>query len=357
MSPQDDRQYRDAPRGRGASYWLAWLFGSLLVLLGGFFVFLVLGVALLVGKAPETLGELDGVAREYVLGERDSREVVAMIPVHGTIGQAGGFLGGEGVVLEDFRRYLRAAEAPEVVGVVLHVDSPGGTVTDSDAIHALLQDFRRRTGKKVVAYLHSVAASGGYYVAMATDRVVAQPTVLTGSIGVILGAWNWTEAMDKVGVHRVTILSPKTPFKDILSPDRPMRDDERAWLTGMVEEMYEGFVRVVDEGRPALDLEQVRALADGRVYTGRQAREAGLVDELGGLADAFRWVEAQSGRQGLALVRFGEPRSVVDALLGRAAAAGGASGGSTAELAANLGRLVGALDPTPRLLYLWTGVR
>jgi ClpP class serine protease len=132
-----------------------------------------------------------------------------------------------------------------------------------------------------MALFGDMAASGGYYVAAACEHIVARRTTITGSIGVIMSAWNFAEAAKKFGVEQVAIKSDRTPFKDILSPTRPMRDDERALLTGIVDELFDRSSRSSTRAARSLDRAQVLAVATGAVYTAGQALKNGLIDEIG----------------------------------------------------------------------------
>jgi len=163
-----------------------------------------------------------------------------------------------------------------------------------------------------------------------------------------MNSYNFAEAAKKVGVEGVVIKSEHTPYKDILSPLRPMTDEERSILTSIVEEMYQQFVTVVDEGRANLDRAQVLALADGRVYSAGQALQNGLVDQLGDQGDALAWFEKTLGRGSVELLEYKRRPSLAEVLLGRAE-----TRTSAAAIAAKL------LDaPTgPRLLYYWAGAR
>jgi protease-4 len=174
----------------------------------------------------------------------------------------------------------RAEQEPMVRAIVLRINSPGGGVVASDEIYRMLLE----TDLPVVVSMGSTAASGGYYIACAADHVVAHPDTLTGSIGVISQFPNVEELLDKVGVDVVVITAGSV--KDIGSPFREMTEEEQELWTEILTEVYQGFVAVVAEGRD-LSLEQAEELADGRVYTGRQALELGLVDELGTLDDAI----------------------------------------------------------------------
>jgi protease-4 len=192
-----------------------------------------------------------------------------------------------------FRERLdAAADDKRVKAVVLRINSPGGGVTASDIMYQDLLRFRRATGKPVVACMMDVAASGGYYLSMGANHVIAHPTTVTGSIGVIMNMYNATGLATMLGVSSSPIKSG--PNKDIGNPLRPMSETERAILQGMVDAFYNQFVEVVVRGR-GLPEERVRFLADGRVYTGIDAKKLGLVDEVGYLEDAIQCAKDMAG--------------------------------------------------------------
>lgn len=178
----------------------------------------------------------------------------------------------------------KAARDRSVRAVVLRINSPGGGVTASDLMHAEVERFKRRTGKPVVASLLDVAASGGYYLACASDRIIAHPTTITGSIGVIMVAPDFSGTMAKIGARANIIKSG--PLKDAGSPFREMSSGDRAYFQKLIDEMYERFLAVVAAGRPGLRPETLRAIADGRVYLAGEALSNGLVDAIGSLDDA-----------------------------------------------------------------------
>src|SRR5262249_15137565 len=193
--------------------------------------------------------------------------------------------GGRDNPMSLFRERLdAAADDKHVKAVVLRLNSPGGAVTASDIMYQDLCRFRRETGKPVVACMMDVAASGAFYLAMGCDRVYAHPTTVTGSIGVIMSLYNASGVFGMLGVRSEPIKSG--PNKDIGNPARPMTEEERAILQGLVDHFYGQFVHVVVRGR-GLSEERVRALADGRIYSGLEAKELGLVDEVGYLDDAL----------------------------------------------------------------------
>jgi protease-4 len=185
-------------------------------------------------------------------------------------------------------------EDPSIRAVVVRIQSPGGVVGPTQEIHGAIQTLRSR-GKPVVASMGSVAASGGYYLAAAATRIVANPGTLTGSIGVILQLAEIEGLLRKVGVRYEIIKAGR--FKDAGSFARPMTPDERAVLQAVLDDMHDQFVTAVAEGR-RLPKERARALADGRIFSGRMAKEAGLVDALGGLDEAVRLAGELAGIPG-----------------------------------------------------------
>jgi protease-4 len=214
---------------------------------------------------------------------------VAVVPVHGAIMHASTALPGRrAATLGGLTAALRrAARDPRALGVLLYVDSPGGSALASDLIHRELVQLRAK--KPVVAFMGDVAASGGYYVAAPCQRIVAQPTTLTGSIGVVSARVLVGTLARRLGVHPQVVRS--APHADLHSPFRPLAPDERALVAAEIDEVYTSFVQVVasGRGRSVADVEQ---LAGGRVWSGRDALQAGLVDELGGFEQALSALRA-----------------------------------------------------------------
>ncbi len=184
---------------------------------------------------------------------------------------------------------------PMVKAIVIRIDSPGGGVAPSQEIYNAVKRVKSEYEKPVVASMGTVAASGGYYIAVASDRVLANPGTLTGSIGVIMQMANFEELLKKVGVQNFVIKSGR--YKDIGSPFRPMKDDDRQLLQSVMDDVHRQFIEAVAEGR-SLDIADVEVLADGRVFTGRQAKSSLLVDELGDLTDAIELAGKLGGIQG-----------------------------------------------------------
>ncbi|HMA54429.1 MAG TPA: signal peptide peptidase SppA [Acidobacteriota bacterium] len=227
--------------------------------------------------------------QEVVLMPSAAREKVLVIDIDGTISSAleTGFLSREkSIVARVFERLERAAADPWVKAVVLRLDTPGGEVTASDIIYHEILRFKERTGRPVIGLMMSVAASGGYYIASACDLIVAHPSTLTGSIGVISIFPSVESLMSKVGVKVNVIKSG--PAKDSGSPFRDMTEDEKKMFQGIIDEYYEGFLAVVAKGRKGkIAAESLRTIADGRVYTAPQALKLGLIDGVGYFEDAF----------------------------------------------------------------------
>jgi protease-4 len=244
---------------------------------------------------------------ETVITKADSclcRNKIALIEVSGILMNARTYslLGSGDNPVSLFREKLdEARHDKRVKAVVLRINSPGGGVTASDIMYQDLVNFRQATGKPVVACMMDVAASGAYYLAMGCDQVYAHPTTVTGSIGVIMSLYNAAGLFQKIGVASDPIKSG--PNKDIGNPGRPMTDVERAILQGMVDSFYGQFVKIVAQGRH-LPEERVRALADGRVYTGVDAQQLGLVDRVGYLEDALKTAKEMAGINDAAIVAY-----------------------------------------------------
>ena len=168
-----------------------------------------------------------------------------------------------------------------VKAILLRMDTPGGGVAASQEIADQVKWLRNEKGKKVVISMGAVGASGGYYIASAADKIYANPGTITGSIGVIMHLLNWQETEKKLGLQPTVIKSGA--FKDIGSNDRPMTPEEKALLQNIIMDSYDQFVTAVADGRK-MNKEAVKKLADGRIYSGRQAKSVNLVDELGGAA-------------------------------------------------------------------------
>jgi protease-4 len=232
------------------------------------------------------------------------RDKIAIIDVSGMImnARSSGLFGDGDNMMSLFRERLEAAAAdPRVKAVVLRINSPGGAVTASDIMYHDLVEFRHKTGKPVVACMMDIAASGAFYLAMGCDLVIAHPSTITGSIGVIMSLYNAAGLAEKIGIASNPIKSG--PIKDIGNPLREMTPEERAVLQQLVNTFYDQFVRIVAVGR-RMPEEQVRVLADGRVYAGTEAQRLGLVDQVGYLEDAICSAKAMAHVGDAAVVAY-----------------------------------------------------
>jgi protease-4 len=224
---------------------------------------------------------------EEIQVQPGNSDKIAVIEVEGMLmnARAGGFLQPGENPLSVFTQQLDQAEKDShVKAVVLRVNSPGGTVTTSDAMYQEIERFKAKTHKPVVASCQEVAASGAFYVSCASDWIMAQPTSVVGSIGVIFNTFNFTGTMAKIGATSDAIKSG--PLKDMGSPFKPMTDQERHVMQGIVNEYYARFLHVIRSSRRVPET-SFKTCTDGRVFSGKQGQALGLVDELGLLEDAI----------------------------------------------------------------------
>ncbi len=285
-------------------------------------------------EPPETFRE------KYVSG--DGPDKVAVLPVVGTISTTTTPTSAAATP-ETLSDQLRQAEEDErVKAVVLEVDSPGGGVVPTDEMYRSIQEFKETTGLPVVISMGQTAASGGYYIATAADRIVANENTLTGSLGVIFSYLNFAEAAAEYGIEEEVIKSG--PFKDIGSSTREPTEEELEILQSYVDESYDGFVEVIVEGR-GLPEEEVRDLADGRVYSGLQAESLGLVDELGDLERAAEVSTKLAGLDDATVVRYQRRAPGITELLQTRLAPPEPEALQVLEAA--------GLSPTPELQYVY----
>ena len=266
-----------------------------LILGGGAFLFFILCLLVL---AAQFSGE--GSPELFLSGGQ-----IASLDLEGVISDSKDFVD----ELRDF------GNRPNVRSVVVRIDSPGGGVAASQEIFEALRKFRAETKKKVVVSMASVAASGGYYVACGADRIFANPGTITGSIGVIAEWYNYGDLLRWAKMEDVVIKSGI--FKDAGSATRPLTAEERAYFQSLIDNMYAQFVSAVAKSRN-MNEDAVRRLADGRVYTGQQAKNDGLVDEIGTYQDAVAAAAKMAGISGTPrIVRPSKKSiSILDLVLG-----------------------------------------
>ncbi len=275
---------------------------------------------------------------------------VALVEVEGLIAnqRMGWFGGGENPVSLLLEKLDKARRDKAVKAVVLRINSPGGTVQASEAMHHMLAEFRRKSGKPVVACITSAGASGAYYLACAADRIRCQPGGVTGSIGVIIQTVSFAGTMKLLGISADAITSGA--LKDMGSPLKDLTAEERKVFQQIVDEFYGQFVEVVAKGRK-LQEAKVRQLADGRIYTGRQALKLGLVDELGYLPDAVDDAKRAAGIRRAKVVAYDRPPGYRANVYAAAPAAG--AGGLQVNLLNVQGGEMMFLRRV-KFLYLWT---
>jgi protease-4 len=239
-----------------------------------------------------------------------------------------------------------AAEDADIKALVIRVNSPGGTVTASDILYHEIRTFKEKHQIPVVASIMGLGASGGYYVASAADTVVAHPTSVTGSIGVIMLTVDASGLLEKIGVAANTVASG--PKKGMGSPLRPMTPEEREVFQGVIDGFYEQFLGVVQHGRPQLSAQEIRTLADGRIYSGLQAEKLGLVDEVGYLEDAIGVAKKAAGLEEARVVTYHRPgeyrNNIYSSFL---------EGGASLTSLSQLDAMALLRSGTPQFMYLW----
>ncbi len=229
---------------------------------------------------------------------------ILLMDIEGTIRSqgGGGFFGGPGMLADLDEQLKHAAQDHSIKAIVLRVNSPGGGVTATDMIYKRFIKFREETDIPIYVAMMDMAASGGYYISMAADKIYATPTSLTGSIGVIAFFPEGEGLMSKIGVRVEAVKSGAS--KDAGSLFRRMTAEERQIFEGIINSMFERFLEAVEQGRPALAPEKIRELADGRVYTAPQALEAGLIDGVAYLDEVLDTAGRENGAKHAKVVAY-----------------------------------------------------
>ncbi|MFT9599895.1 signal peptide peptidase SppA [Mesobacillus sp.] len=244
---------------------------------------------------------------EEIIEEGDMLSKIAVLSINGVIQDTGDAESFFESPLYNHRAFMEqldyVKEAKDVKAIILQVNSPGGGVVESAQIHDKIKEIQKETKKPIYVSMGSMAASGGYYVSAPADKIFASPETLTGSLGVIMQGVNYAGLAEKYGVEFTTIKSG--PYKDIMSPSRPMTEDEREILQSMIDNSYEGFVKVISEGRD-MSVERVKEIADGRIYDGRQAKQLKLIDGFGYLEDVIENVRKDEKLGDATVVKYTE---------------------------------------------------
>ncbi len=282
----------------------------------------------------------DGWQESVVEQTGDGTDKILLLSVEGVIAESEG-LNGSFSASKFISQLNQAMDDEDVQAVVIQVDSPGGTVVHSEQIHDKIVEVQK-SGIPVVVSMGATAASGGYYISAPADVIVASPSTLTGSLGVIFTIPNLEKAADWIGYSETRITSGK--MKDIGSPLKKISDEERQVFQTLVDESYQQFVDVIAKGRN-LSKTEVLKLADGRIYSGKQAKKVKLVDKLGYLEDAIEEAANQIQSDDYTVVQYEDPFSLQSLL-----------GGSFFRSSSDLNDIVRQVIPVnqyePQLLYL-----
>ncbi|MGW6381647.1 signal peptide peptidase SppA [Peribacillus butanolivorans] len=273
-----------------------------------FFVSILIGTATTVFTADteniiDELFASDSEFYEEVIEGEDFSNVIAVFDVEGTIQDTGeaSLLSSATYNHRAFMDKLKMAEEnDDIKGIILRVNSPGGGVVESAEIYDKILDIKK-VKKPVYVSMGSMAASGGYYISAPADKIYASPETMTGSLGVIMHGYNYEKLAKKYGVEFETIKSG--PHKDIMSPSREMTDEEREILQNMIDNSYDQFVKIIADGRGMTEKE-VRKIADGRIYDGRQAKENHLIDDFGHLDDVIAAMKTDIGKKDAQVIRY-----------------------------------------------------
>ncbi len=301
---------------------LYWIFTISLILMLGVSIFINMGLGIALSLSPHGLteeperavDEFPGFDEEWSYGDGEVK--VVRLELTGFImrGEEAGLFEPPHDRMEDLMRAIRAAaHDAEVKAIILETDSPGGSVTTSDEIYYELLRFKASgEGRKVVIYMRDLAASGAYYVAMAGDWLIAQPTTIVGSIGVIMQTLNWKGLSERIGVTDTTIKSGEN--KDLLNPFREADTNQLALLQGVIDRMHERFRGIVSAGR-GIPAEELSSIADGRIFSSGEALELKLVDQIGYWNDAVARTAELLGVPSVKVIRYYQEQSFFDYLL------------------------------------------
>ena len=339
---EQPKETKTKKEGRGVKIWLTVLTAAFtLSMISGLYLALTPGKTV---RAAQTDKDISGKEEKSgsFFKKLSAEEGAAVVKIRGVIQEGGdsGFFSKQNSASAIAKRIRELADKKEVKALLLDINSPGGTVAAVQDIYNAILFFRSKN-KPVVALFRDVAASGGFYIAMAADRIVAQPGTMTGSIGVIMQANNIEGLFDKLGIKVTPVKSGK--HKDIGSAYRPMTEEEIALLQEMINETYQQFYQAVRQGRPNVDEQMLPIYADGRVFTGARAKEIGLIDALGGEETAQAVLAELTGIKDIKLVPA-RPNNFMDLIYM-----------SGASMENKLGVSSKIEDfTTPKVSYLWT---
>ncbi len=293
--PPAYQPFERPPRKSGWRTLWGILFG--LSFLGNFLLFLML-----VGLVAFIVTGSGRMTQESVVREGSRLHKIVVVDIQGTIDDARA---------DEFIQHIKTArEDRDVRGLIIRINSPGGTISGSDRIYHEIVSYRKETGRPAIAFMQGLAASGGYYAAVGCDKIIAEPTTITGSIGVVMSFFVVENLLEnKLGVHPVFLTEGEK--KDWPSPFRTPDPNELTYIRErLLTPAYQRFVSIVREGRSGLSADKVARLADGSIYEAGLARDEGLIDEIGYIDDAIRLAEDGAGIRGARVVEYRKPFSL-----------------------------------------------
>ncbi|MCE5186818.1 MAG: signal peptide peptidase SppA [Planctomycetaceae bacterium] len=328
--------YDAAPRKKGSGWKVFWgIVLALSIIMNGFLLLVIFGMGAALAGGGIARSQDEGVV-EHVLFEGARSRKIAILTISGIIDDR---------QADWFRRQIETAEKDSNVrALMVLIDSPGGAVSSSDQIHYYISRYKERTGKPVLAFMQSMAASGGYYSAVACDQIIAEPTVITGSIGVIMNHLVIKDLLEqKLGVNPVTLKTGK--HKDWPSMFNQPTDEEKQYLMDRVlTPAYNRFVQLVQEGRSkSLTEAEVLSLADGSIFTATEALDKKLIDRIGYIDEAREMAEEMANISNALVVRYQEVFSFWSLL------------GAQSKKQFSIDSEILEKVTSPKLMYLWDG--
>ena len=254
---------------------------------------------------------------KYIEGDKDSSNEILLIKIKGVIQEASEKTNPfklSANMIKSIKKDLETAKhRKSIKAIILDINSPGGEVTASDIIYHQINTFKKATNKPVIAIFGTLGASGAYYVSCSSDYILAHPTSIIGSIGVIMEGVNFEKLAKTLGIKAVVLKSKRTPKKDILSPFREMTASEKAMLLGIINSMYDRFVSIVAKSRHKT-VKEITKIADGGIYTAQQAKKIGLIDQIGYREDAIKVACKLAKIKNAKLVKRSKKKSITEIL-------------------------------------------
>ena len=288
-------------------------------------------------------------SKETVIVEGDAKQRIVVVPIETSM-----MIEAEAAA---FDKMMTAAEKdPTLKALVLKIDTPGGEVTAADEMYHRIEMFKtRKPGIPVVVTMGGTAASGGYYAACAADYIFAQPTTITGSIGVLLPQYNISKFADKYGIEDTSLHATGADFKTAGSWMKPPSEADNQYFLGLIDSAFTQFKSVVTSGRTGKLTQPIASIANGKAYTADEALKFGLIDQIGYPADAYSYVETKLGLKNLEVVQYDQSSWLVSLLGSKSNVDPAQARGGVQINGVNLD--VGKLEDflRPRMMYLWRG--